>query len=102
MEVPDTWKETFIPNLIDEIDQVLRKANFVDEYRILQIKEKFGTLRWYDNGAPEAYYDELQQIIDKYEDISEFTCVVCGKYDREEVKMRLGGWVSAYCKEHMN
>jgi hypothetical protein len=101
MEVPKAWKNTFIPNMIEEIDQLLKKANYIQEYQILQVKEKYGTLRWYDAGFPTDYYEELQQIIDKYEKISEFTCSVCGKYDQDEVQMRQGGWISAYCKEHM-
>ena len=101
MEVPQAWKDSFIPNLIEELDQLLKKVNFVDEYRITQVKEKYGILHWYDNGFPEQHYSELEDIIERYREISEYTCVVCGKYDPKEVRFCEDGWISAYCKEHM-
>jgi len=100
MEVPSGWKLTFIPDMIEEIDQLLKKANFVNDYTILQVKEKYGTLRWYDGGFPSANYQELQDIINKYEEISAKTCATCGKFD-DEVEFTDRGWVLPLCKEHM-
>lgn len=43
-------------------------------YRITQIKEKYGSLRWYDVGTTQDVLD----IISKYENISYNTCYKCG------------------------
>lgn len=51
-EMPRGWRLAFGDQICEEIDQELRKFNFQDNYRITQIKEKYGSLRWYDNGTP--------------------------------------------------
>ena len=56
----------------------------------MQIKEKFGGLRWYDAGSPEKVWKE---IIPKYENISYKTCIDCGK-PAEYIQC---GWISPYC-----
>lgn len=60
--------------------------------QILQVKEKFGTLRFYTNGGGENHID----IIRDYESRSASVCEVCG----EEATLRSGGWVSTLCDEH--
>jgi hypothetical protein len=57
----------------------------------MQIKEKFGELRWYDEFSTQ----DVQDIIDKYEDISRRTCLICGK---PATKMSTG-WISPYCDD---
>lgn len=61
-------------------------------YRIEQIKEKYGTLRWYDYNSTR----DVEDIILKYEDISAKTCIECGK---PATKMSTG-WICPYCDEH--
>ena len=36
----------------------------------MQIKEKYGGLRWYDNGFPKEGYEEYKDWLYKYEDLS--------------------------------
>lgn len=62
-------------------------------YRIEQIKEKYGSLRWYSMGDTE----EIHNIINKYETISYNTCIVCGKPAKYITK----GWICPYCEEHV-
>ena len=62
-------------------------------YRIDQIKEKFGGLRWYDSNTTK----DILEIIDHYEDVSMKTCIVCGKPATYMAK----GWISPYCDEHI-
>ena len=62
-------------------------------YGIDQIKEKYGVLCWYDHGGNE----ETNNILAKYEYISERTCIVCGKSADYVTK----GWIEPYCKEHL-
>jgi hypothetical protein len=60
--------------------------------KICQVKEKYGGLRFYINGASE----EVHNIIEKYENLSYEICEECG----EQGKVRDGSWVSTLCDEH--
>lgn len=64
---------------------------YLFNYRITQIKEKFGGLRWYDERSTEAVHN----IIDKYESISYNTCIHCGK----PAEYMTTGWISPYCAD---
>lgn len=66
------------------------------DYRILQIKEKFGALRFYVEPSEEYYQtsmdkkDSIVDIIKKYEALSQITCEATGQ---SGVLMRsFGGW----------
>lgn len=91
---PDGWRKAFGLMMIEEIREELIKFNFLYNYRILQIKEKYGSLRWYDAGYPDG--SKIPDIIAKYEKISENVCIICGKPD---VPMVLSGWISPYCEK---
>jgi hypothetical protein len=56
-----------------------------------QVKEKYGTLRFYIESAPDALYD----IIDDAEDESAKTCEDCGKPG----ELRDGSWVRTLCDD---
>lgn len=88
-DMPDGWRKAFGEQMCEEIREVLIKYDYLDKYRIMQIKEKFGQLRWYDNGAPREVFD----IIDKYEKISERTCIICG----QPATLISKGWISPFC-----
>jgi hypothetical protein len=83
--------------MINELNDLLVKYDFFDKYRITQIKEKFGGLRWYDNGVPEKMYDEYNEWLEKYEALSEVTCIHCGKAGTIDYKQY---WLEPLCKEH--
>lgn len=91
--MPNGWRRAFGTDMCEEIRKVLIKANYLNKYRVVQVKEKYGGIRWYDNGAPSSIYNELQDIIYKYEDISYRTCIWCG---RPATKISLG-WISPWC-----
>lgn len=88
-KMPDGWRCAFGKQMCEEIREALLEANYLNDYRIMQIKEKFGGLRWYDGGAPKKVYD----IINKYEDLSYRTCICCGQ---PATKISLG-WISPFC-----
>lgn len=90
-ELEDGWAKAFGYELICEIRDALKEVDYLDKYRIAQIKEKYGTLRWYDFGAPEKVFE----IIRKYEKLSYETCVRCGKPSEYETF----GWINYVCKE---
>lgn len=89
------WRDAFGLQMCKEIRAALLKHGWkcLFKYRITQIKEKYGTLRWYDLNNTQ----EIQDIINKYEDISYRTCVVCGK---PATKISTG-WICPYCDEHI-
>ena len=92
-DMPDGWRRAFGKQMCEEIRKVLIKGNYLNNYRVAQVKEKYGTLRWYDEGAPSSIYRELQDVIDKYEELSYRTCICCG---RPATKISLG-WISPFC-----
>lgn len=60
------------------------------DFMILEIKEKYGSHRCYTNGTTQ----EAQDIIGKYEFISQGICCNCGKPD---VPMIHDGWICPEC-----
>ena len=103
--LPEGWTNTFIPELKNELASTL--GSYVDDFTVFQIKEKYGAMRMYWSWADRDYDEneahdlkeltnEVKTIIHKYENISENTCVVCGK---EATKMT-DGWVMPICDEH--
>ena len=42
-DMPQGWRKAFGKKMIKELDKILRKANYQNEYQIVQIKEKW---RW--------------------------------------------------------
>ncbi len=63
-----------------------------EHYRASQVKEKFGTLRFYMNAST----DEMEQWIGEAEHESGRACETCG----EPGKVRGKGWLRASCEEH--
>lgn len=64
----------------------------VDQVVVTQIKEKFGTLRFYYVGGDD-YIDGLEAMADS---MSSVICEDCGKPG----KLRSGGWVRTLCEDH--
>ena len=46
--MPDGWRKAFGEQMCEDIREELVRAEYLDQYRITQIKEKYGTLCWYD------------------------------------------------------
>lgn len=94
--MPNGWRKVFGEMMCEEIKQELLKfgQEALDDYRILDIKEKYGGLRWYDNGYPSG--SNLGDIIFKYEHLSQNICMRCGKPD---VPMCGDYWISPFCLE---
>lgn len=89
--MPDGWRKAFGEQMCQEIKDELVKVSALERYRIIQIKEKYGTLRWYDNFNTQKGYD----IIHKYEALSARTCIQCGK----PATRITTGWIAPYCDE---
>ena len=89
--MPDGWAIAFGYELLRELKNALIEADYLDKYRIVQIKEKWGSLRWYDFGAPEKVYD----ILRKYEELSYEICIYCGEPATHETC----GWINYVCEK---
>ena len=89
--MPDGWRNAFGERMCEEIRNALIEEDYLNEYRISQIKEKYGTLRWYDFGTTRKVYD----IISKYGYISGFICMQCGSPYAKEFN---DGWISTLCE----
>jgi hypothetical protein len=94
--MPAGWRKAFGLQMCKEIKEELVKFNYLNDYRILDIKEKYGSLRWYDNGFPAD--SKIPEIIYKYEMLSEITCINCGK----EAKYQTTGWINFICEDCKN
>ena len=91
-DIPQGWWKFFGLAYLDDLREVLEKYDFLDKFRFLQVKEKFGGLRAYNGGAPEEWFSHEYA----WEYISEHTCVKCGKFP---VRMRDDGWVCPWCDD---
>lgn len=69
----------------------MKGVKLLYDFRIMDIKEKFSTLRVYVASAPMDVY----HIINKYEGISYNTCITCGK----PAVWRTTGWICPYCDD---
>ena len=87
------WRKAFGIQICKEIRAALLSHGwrYLFAYRITQIKEKYGELRWYDYNSTH----DVQEIIRKYEDISSRTCIDCGKPATKISK----GWICPYCDD---
>ena len=74
--MPAGWRIAFGEELCKEIMEELTQNNCVDSYRVVQIKEKHGALRWYAQGGTERIHRE---IVPKYEKLSSRICIQCGR-----------------------
>lgn len=87
--MPDGWRIAFGEQLCAELMETL--GDNVKDYFIIQIKEKYGELRWYSDWTT----NEVEDIIDKYTELSRKTCIKCGK-PATKVSLR---WISPWCDD---
>ena len=107
-DMPDGWRIAFGDEMLEKLREALLKVPYnpkdnwdvpavcendtwLNHYRLCQVKEKYGSLRWYDNGATKEVHD----IIHEYEIKSEQTCIACG----EPAKYISQGWISPFCEK---
>ena len=85
------WLRRFGIQMMKELKKQLKKDKMLYSFRITQIKEKFGGLRFYVECASNEVYD----IINKYENMSYDICISCG----QDAKYTTRGWICPYCEE---
>jgi hypothetical protein len=79
--------------LCDKIREESAKDSSVD-FKFLQIKEKFGTLRIYGSGGNQSIYD----LIHKAEEDSAKVCERCGSTEEAEPLPTPTNWIKTHCK----
>ena len=104
--LPEGWYKNVVPNMIDELINVL--GPYVFEFEVLCCKEKYGSMRIYWTWTNGSYRDteidwlemhhQINNILYRYEAISYHTCVECGA----EATKYSDGWVLPYCEACFN
>lgn len=89
-EVEDGWRDLIV-SLVRRLDVIRQRDGLSLE--VLQIKEKFGGLRFYTSGAN----GEALDLIHRAEEMSETICEYCGWPG--EIKP-LRGWYKCVCTTH--
>lgn len=85
-----------VEDLPDAEDVELTEEEKAD-VRAVQVKEKFGGLRFYIKGAPTDIHDKVQGAIRMAESMSFRTCEECGT--TENVEVRDDGWIETLCDD---
>ena len=93
-DMPYGWRKRFGIDFCKELKNAILKSGgrqYMKKFIILDIKEKYGTLRCYTNGET----DEVTRVIHKYEYISQYVCIDCG----EDAVKCTTTWISPYCEK---
>ena len=98
-EVPKGWRELFLEKCI-KLSDILDYDYSENEFRILEIKEKYGELRIYYTGA-ECVSKEIDELFEEVRMISKYTCVVCGDQYETSFSKKFGVPMCASCQENL-
>lgn len=89
--IPTGWKKAFGKQFTKDLRKALIKDGILKTFYFTDIKEKYGTLRLYNNGEGL----ETEKVIRYYEFLSMCYCFRCGKLARYETK----GWIEYLCED---
>jgi len=81
-------------NIQHHIDWKAKQGREIPQVTLDQVKEKFGTLRFYYTGGDEY----IRGLVSMAESMSGVTCEVCGNPGTTEGP----GWITTLCEEHRN
>jgi len=93
--------DTLVANLARMIDnEIVRDPSLLEggsnSFRVLQMKEKFGTLRFYYEGGN----DRIRGLVDMTEQLSGTVCEVCGSLGTLcRSGKGAGGWYKTLCED---
>ena len=93
--MPEGWRTAFGLQMCKELKEILVGAGALETYRIMDIKEKYGSVHWYDNGYPASADKQYIAWQSKYVELSLNTCIICGK---KATKMSVG-YISPFCDQ---
>ena len=86
------WTLTLREKITDGTLELHKIEPAIQQVTLDQVKEKFGTLRFYYRGGDEY----IRGMVDMAESMSGITCEVCGNVG----KMHRGGWLRTLCDTH--
>jgi len=90
--------DSLIENLAAAIDREIERDPSLAEgdtpFQILQMKEKFGTLRFYYAGGN----DRIRGLVDMTENLSGSVCEICGSLGTL-CKRKNGSWIKTLCED---
>jgi hypothetical protein len=86
------WNQTQRESLLKNNPHNVSLPDEIQQVVAVQVKEKFGTLRFYYDGGDEY----IRGLVSMAEVISEITCETCGASG----KIREGGWIRTLCDTH--
>lgn len=98
-DMPNGWRIAFGDQMVEEIHQELIKYNYVNDYKVVQIKEKYGGLRWYDNGTP------VGKLSEEYREVSTQGTPWYPSYDKETEYLEETGtdhYISFYDRKNVD
>ena len=90
------WKYKYLSRLFKEYDSWTESDK--NQFRFLQVKEKYGSLRIYCSGHSNKNLESIA------ESLSSYTCEYCGAEPRDERGTRIiwrttNGWITNLCKK---
>ena len=88
--ITPSYREKRLKEIVNE--QPRKIPEIVHQVTVNQVKEKFGTLRFYYSGGD----DYIDGLVAMAESMSAATCEECGAPGR----VRHGGWLRCLCDEH--
>lgn len=89
-ELPGGWIRLFLM-FCKQLRPYLVDINYLDRFMFTDVKEKYGTMRLYNNGCP-SKADYLEIL---YEQFSYYVCQRCGQFATKETE----DWVATYCDD---
>ena len=91
-EIGEGWMSLVI-ELLDKIQHLVDNNPEYSGLQVIQVKEKYGSLRVYLN----YYYKEIEELIQEYEEKSCYICEECG--EKGEIR-NINNWYTALCDKH--
>ena len=91
--LPPGWGDVIHDYLV-KLDAELERLGIKDAFFTEQVKEKFGTLRFYYTITTPGRFDSVDKIVSDMEYAVASVCCICGT--RDGVKRR-GGWIHYSC-----
>lgn len=97
--IPDGWCYRFGLDLCEDVRTILLTSSdkeALTKYRVVQIKEKFAGLRWYDEFVAEDVYHNMFMLTYMYELLSYHVCITCGSMNNMHFTR---GYVLPLCED---
>lgn len=96
-DIPAGWVKRFGHELCEDLRAEFIRCGCLNDVYIVQAKEKYGRLTIYFSTMPA--WCKVDDILGKYEELSETVCIHCGSTDAHMIGC---GWVCPECRDCYN